>query len=286
MDWTISLPHLAPLLEASEGVPEITIAVIDGPVDTGHAGLAGASIHAVEGDPRVSCTLDGSVACQHGTFVAGVLAGARGSGAPGLAPRCRYVVRPIFSEGVDASGVIPEVTVGDLVAALREVLAAGARIVNLSLGLADSALTPHPELTEVFDEAQRRGVLLVAAGGNQGYLGPVPLFAHPQVLPVVGCDAHGQPLLDATLGPTVGRFGLMAPGMQVTSLKSGGGLRRMSGSSAAAPFVTGAAALLWSLRPRATAGAILSALRRGAPRRSGVVPPILNAEASLALIGE
>lgn len=282
MDWTISLPRLGSLTAATLGDPSVTVAVIDGPVDLEHPGFAGSSLRAVEGDPRIACAMDNSMACQHGTVVAGVVSASRDSGAPGLAPGCPAIIRPIFAEGTGAGGVIPEVTVDDLVAALRDVLNAGARIVNLSLGLADSALEAHPALTAAFDEAQRRGVLLIAAGGNQGYVGPVPLFAHPWVLPVVGCDAHGSPLPDATLGPSVGRYGLMAPGLQVTSLKAGGGTRHMTGSSVAAPFVAGAAALLWSLVPGATARQVLDALRYAPARRGGIVPPLMDAEASLA----
>ena len=58
----------------------------------------------------------------------------------------------------------------------------------------------------------------------------------------------------------------------------------MSGTSAAAPFVTGAIALLWSLYPQASAAEIRQAiLRPDIPRRS-ITPPLLNAEASWRLL--
>lgn len=277
--------HLDALVAQSTGSEGVTLAVIDGPVDTGHEGFGGKSFRTVEGDPRVQCSVDNSLACKHGTFVASELGAARGSGAPALAPSCPMILRPIFAEGVDASGRAPTVTAADLALAIRDVLRAGARVVNLSVGLADTAMEPSPALDEAFDEARRRGVVVIAAAGNQGALGAVPLFAHPWVIPVVACDAGGRPLADATYGPSVGRYGLMAPGSGIQGLSSGGGLREMTGSSAAAPFVSGAAALLWSLRPGVSAVQLITALRGDSRARRGVVPPLLDAEQALRALG-
>jgi subtilisin family serine protease len=52
----------------------------------------------------------------------------------------------------------------------------------------------------------------------------------------------------------------------------------MGGTSAATPFVAGAVALIWSEFPRATAAEVRSAVvRAAAPRRTSIVPPMLNA---------
>ncbi|MGW8364160.1 S8 family serine peptidase, partial [Streptomyces wedmorensis] len=58
-----------------------------------------------------------------------------------------------------------------------------------------------------------------------------------------------------------------------------GGARALTGTSAAAPVVTGAVALLWSLFPRASAEAVRDAVTRPRPpaRRTSVVPPLLDA---------
>lgn len=273
--------HLAPLLAQSEGSADVSVAIIDGPVDTSHEGFAGRSFVRVNGDRRVRCSIDNSVACKHGTFVASEIGAARGSGALALAPACPIILRPIFSEGVDASGRAPTVSAADLAAALLDALSAGARVVNLSVGLADTAMEPSPALDEAFDAARARGVVVIAAAGNQGALGAVPLFARGWVGPVVACGAGGRRRPDATFGPSVGRYGLLAPGAQIDGLNSGGGLRTMTGSSAAAPIVSGAAALLWSIAPSASASAIVAALRGDPRARRGVVPPMLNAEAAL-----
>ena len=72
--------------------------------------------------------------------------------------------------------------------------------------------------------------------------------------------------------------GLAAPGDAVTSLKAGGPPITLPGTSVAAPFVTGAMALLWSEFPVATAAQLRFAVAQSsAQRRSSVVPPLLNA---------
>jgi subtilisin family serine protease len=128
-------------------------------------------------------------------------------------------------------------------------------------------------------------VLVVAASGNQGTLGSTAVTRHPWVIPVAGCDRSGRPMRDSNFGNSIGRRGIMAPGDGVTSLGAKGKPITMGGTSAATPFVTGAAALLLSLFSRATAADIKRALTWRAPaRRQSIVPPLLNAwSAYLAL---
>jgi subtilisin family serine protease len=98
------------------------------------------------------------------------------------------------------------------------------------------------------------------------------------VIPVAACDLAGAPLGLSNLSASIGRRGLAAPGQDVTSLRPDGDPDVGSGTSIAAPFVTGAIALLWSERPDAPAAAIKQAiLRPHAKRRPGLVPPLLDA---------
>jgi subtilisin family serine protease len=80
------------------------------------------------------------------------------------------------------------------------------------------------------------------------------------------------------LGSSVGRRGLSAPGNRITSLGTEEQTLTLSGTSVAAPFVTGAIALLWSEFPTATAAEIKLAVTQGnGVRRNTVVPPLLDA---------
>ena len=72
--------------------------------------------------------------------------------------------------------------------------------------------------------------------------------------------------------------------MPITSLGSNGQPVTSGGTSAAAPFVTGAIALLWSMFPDASTAEVKSAVTRADLRRATVVPPLLDAWAAYQLM--
>jgi subtilisin family serine protease len=173
---------------------------------------------------------------------------------------------------------MPSATPEALAAAIADCLSAGARILNLSLAVVHASAAAERALTLALDAAAARGALVVAAAGNHGTVGSSAITRHPWVIPVVACGLDGRALGISNLGSSMGRRGLSAPGEGVTGLDPSGGRVTSVGTSIAAPFVTGAAALLWSERPGASAASIRLALTqgRGGSRRS-VVPPLLDA---------
>jgi len=195
------------------------------------------------------------------------------------------LVRPIFAETTAAGGDLPSATPEELAEALLDCVAAGARLVNASAALAGPSTKREPGLERALDEAARRGVIVVAAAGNQGALGSTAITRHPWVIPVVAYDLWARPLRRSNLGSSIGRRGLGAPGGRITSLGANGKPLTLSGTSAAAPFVTGAIALLWSEFPTAPAAELKAALSQAyAPRRATVVPPLLDAWAVYQLM--
>ena len=180
---------------------------------------------------------------------------------------------------------MPGATPEDLAAALVESMDAGARILNLSVGLSRISSKGERTLEEALDQAAMRGVLVVAAAGNQGTLGSSALTRHPWVIPVVACDQERRPTSESNLGSSIGRRGLCAPGDAITSLGTMGTPFTTGGTSTAVPFVTGTIALLWSEFPKASAIEIKLALAHsGGSRRATVVPPILNAWAAYEML--
>jgi subtilisin family serine protease len=274
----LQLVQLTGLMERTEGSADVSIGLIDGPVATQHPDLAGDHVRAITGTMNAGCAQLDSLACRHGTFVAGILSAARSSPAPAICPGCTLLIRPVFAESSARNNGMPAATPGQLAAAISDCIAAGARVINLSLGLTQPSTQSDQALAETLDSAARRGVIVVAAAGNQGTLGTSTLTRHQWVIPVAACDGRGMPMDGSNLGNSIGRRGLRAPGHSVTSLGTTGETFTSGGSSAAAAFVTGAVGLLWSEFPAATATQIkLSITGAASSRRASVVPPLLDA---------
>ncbi len=281
----LDLVKLTALMERSRGSPEVKIGLIDGPVATQHPDLAGEFLREIQGNNGATCTQANSAACTHGTFVAGILSAKRNSPAPAICPNCTLLVRPIFAEVTSGREHMPSATPKELAAAIIECIDAGARVINLSLALAQPSTKGEQSLEEALNQAVRRGVIVAAAAGNQGTLGSSAITRHPWVIPVVSCDLRGKPMNDSNLGSSIGRRGLSAPGDAITSLGAEGQSLTFGGTSVAVPFVTGAIALLWSEFPSATAAQIkLAVTQASTPRRPSVVPPLLDAAAAYQIL--
>jgi len=212
--------------------------------------------------------------------VAGILAAKRGSDAPAICPGCTFLLRPIFTEE-ESPDSTPAATARDLAGAIAEVVQAGANVVNLSCQLLRGSSGVERDLDDAFDYAASRGTICVAAAGNEGVLGSTAITQHRWVIPVAACDNSGRPMEGTNLGHSIGSRGLLAPGDDIRSLGPERGSFSVRGTSAAATFVTGTAALLWSEFPEANAADIWQALTlTDVVRRTSVVPPLLNASRS------
>jgi subtilisin family serine protease len=281
----LQLVGLPDLMKSGQGRREVMVALVDGPVVLDHPDFAGSAIREIPGKLQGTCTRADSMACTHGTFVAGVLAARRGSAAPAVCPGCTLLVRPIFAETGEGNRQMPSATPEELAEAVVDSIDAGARVINLSSALVRPSPKGESKLEEAFNQAARRGVITVAAAGNQGIVGSSAITRHPWVIPVAACDAHGKPLRETNLGSSIGKRGLSAPGENVTSLGTNGKPQTFGGTSAAAPFVTGTIALLWSEFPSATAAQIKVAVTQAnSPRRGSIAPPVLDAWAAYQLM--
>jgi subtilisin family serine protease len=167
----------------------------------------------------------------------------------------------------------------EVAAAIVETIEAGARVLNLSIALIEPSSRAERRMQEALDYAAYRGVLVVAAAGNQATLGSSAITRHPWVIPVIGSDLSGRPTLDSNLSHSSGKRGLAAPGEGVRSLSPNASMQSFSGTSAAVPFVTGTIALLWSIFAAGSASQIRFAVTRGhAARRARLVPPLLDGD--------
>jgi subtilisin family serine protease len=244
-----------------------------------HPDLSGSVIHAAGSGPEIACRSPHHQVCRHGTFVAGILVARRGSRAPAICPGCTILSRPIFREVTDEERA-PAADPGEVADAIMETVRAGAHVLNLSAATGGPSTRTEQALHQALDYASQWGVLVVAAAGNQATLGGSSIIRHPWVIPVISYDADGRPAGGSTLGSSIGRRGIGAPGEAIESLDTHGGTRIGGGTSFAAAFVTATIALLFSLYPDADPATVRNAITGNGFRRT-VTPPLLNAEAAL-----
>jgi subtilase family protein/cyclic patellamide precursor peptide PatG len=266
-----------PGIDDESGASAVAVAVIDGPYDA--AALSQVLAHAPVSLGNGTCGASPNSACDHGTFIMGLLGARRDAAIPGLCPECRLLHIPLF---IDVNS--PSASVGELATAIRKAVTAGARLINLSLAILGDDSANHPQLAAALDLAETSGALLLVAAGNQGRFAMGQLLSHPVAIPVVGADASQRLLPECNFGPDISRRGVAALG-RMPGYAPGGGTTVMSGTSVATAVATGTLAQVWSAHPDVD-GAKLRAVVAGLGPRNGSRPPILSRDFVLAALDQ
>ncbi|MFJ6853773.1 S8 family serine peptidase [Streptomyces sp. NPDC091271] len=243
--WTVRALGLSRAWTLDDG-DGVTVAVVDTGVGTDVPALAG----------RVRALGEAGEDCVgHGSFAAGIIAGARieGVGPAGVAPRARILA----VRGTDRRGAA---TPGRVAAGIRAAVDAGAGVVYVGQALA----TGEKELTAAVAHATAGDALVVAPAAPDalaedrdepgGYAPAAPWYwpaAAPGVVAVTDFGPDGGRPANA---PGVRGADLAAPGDAVVSVgPKGAGHYLGSGASLAAAQVAGAAALVRAQHPGMTA---------------------------------
>jgi Subtilase family/PatG C-terminal/PatG Domain len=264
-------------VDAGENIA-LPIAVIDGPYDT--AALSGVLARMPTRLADGHCGVNPSSACNHGTFIIGLLGARQDALIPGMCPDCQLLHIPIFQDGR-----APHAGVAELANAIALAVGAGARLVNLSVAVLGNDSEHSRELARSLDCAADSDAVVVVAAGNQGRLVTGQLFLHPATVPVVAVDAAGNLLPDSNFGPSISRRGVAVPGQRVRGYAPGGGTAEMSGTSVATAIATGVFAQVWSRFPNVDGASIRAAVARLSPR-DGPAPPMLNRDALLMTLDQ
>ncbi len=194
----------------------------------------------------------------HGTHVAGIIgAGANGMGVVGIAPKAKII--PIRVLGVDGGNTL------GLIQGLNYAVSSGARVINLSLGSAQTSAIEEGQMAK----AIAANVVVVAAAGNEA-LGGNPLEYPAAIAGVISVAATRQASDDvdakfserapfSNYNPFVS---VAAPGVDILSTiprrfivttgnpnDDGNAYAYASGTSMAAPIVTGVVALMLAANP-------------------------------------
>lgn len=177
----------------------------------------------------------------HGTHVAGIIA-ARGLKMPaGVVPRCSVLPVRVLGAMERAGKRFGAGLLDNINSAVKWAVDQGADVINMSLGVRhEGGGLPH---REVVDYARRNGVTIVAASGNDGRRELYYPGALPHVIAVGAADNQGRVADFSTFGDQVS---LIAPGVDVYSTYLERGYAFSTGTSHAAPFVAGAAAMMKS----------------------------------------
>ncbi len=231
----------------------VTVAVLDTGIDLDHAALVG---HLAEGgydyvdddatpnDDSTGVDSDGDghfdEAAGHGTHVAGIIAL--------VAPDAEiWPARVLDSNGHGSVFIVVE--------AIHDAIAADVDVINLSFGI--DRKVQSKLLADAIKSAKDAGVVVVAAAGNDGSGAKHYPAANKDVIGVAAMDQENRRLASFS---SHGKWATVAaPGEFVVSPVPGG-FAIWSGTSMAAPFVAGQAALLKSLNPGAKLDKIVKAI--------------------------
>lgn len=241
--WNLRKIGMEQAWDVTTGNPSLVVAVLDTGVDSSHPDLAG---RLMPGYDFLNDDPDPADDGGHGTHNAGIIGAAsnNGAGIAGLTWQTRIMPLKVLNSG----GVGP-----DSVIARGIIYAAdhGARVINMSFGSSTTSNT----LGAAIRYAYEKGAVLVAAAGNTARLDNAAIYpaAFDQVLAVGATDETDRVADFSQHHPYVG---VSAPGVHIVSTfwrGSGyGSYVSASGTSAAAPHVSGLAALILSANPALT----------------------------------
>ena len=266
------------------GNPSTIVAVIDSGVDLAHPDLAGRlwtdPAGGLHGWNFLNNTPNVQDAEGHGTHVAGIIAAAGNDGV-GIAG-VDWGARLMILKTIDAAGYG---STDAAVAAIHYAVDHGARVINASWDGAQF----DPALADAVNYASNRNVVVVVAAGNESANDDaVPdypaSFRAPNEIAVAAVDEAGNLTSFSNYGPRT--VAIAAPGADILSTYLRRGYSVLSGTSMAAPFVTGVVALVASEHPGETAAQLVRAVlatARPLPSLAGKVATggIVDAAAAL-----
>lgn len=233
---------------------KIVIAEIDTGVNAAHPDLTGRVLTGFNALTGGTATGDGN---GYGTHVAGILgAAANGRGIVGVAYNAKILPVKIF----DANNNATETALSSGIRCTY----GKAKILNLSLG------ANGPVSESALRGAVSRGQLIVSAAGNSGLANPdwparyaAQSWANGQIIAVGAVDAYNHIARWSNRAGVTRYNYLVAPGTWVLSTYKSS-YAYMDGTSMATPYVSGAAAVVWSYWPYLTARQVTNTLFRTA----------------------
>jgi len=248
--WGIEAVYQDGFIQETSGGTGVTVAIVDTGILTSHPDLGARVKECKDFSSRKAEVIDGGCDDKngHGTHIAGIIAADGGVdklGIYGMAPGADLFAYKVCS----SSGFC---YADDIALAMKMAVDNGANIINISLG----SDTASPLIFEAVKYAADKGVLLVAAAGNDGsYFESLDYpAAHKEVIGVGAFDIFTEIPdwssrgINSTTTPYVDEDGdieFAMPGVNIESTWKNENYAILSGTSMASPFLTGLAAKYW-----------------------------------------
>ena len=211
------------------------VGVLDTGVDNNHPDLKGKATSGTDND-----SIDLNDTIGHGTEVSGIIAANTNNsqGIAGVSWNTKIVALKITDE-------FGQARVSNVVNALDQAYEKNVKIVHISLSTNQFSQT----LKNAIAQAQSRGLLVISTSGNSGVEELRYPAAFDGVIGVGAVDNNNQLEFYSTTGE---HLDLVAPGEQIYTTSLDSSYSKVTGTSFAAPQVSGAAALIWSIAPDLT----------------------------------
>ena len=275
----------------SKGNPSVTVAVVDDGIDASHPMFKGRIVNAYNVYTQSNALSKGA---GHGTHTAGLAVGSldyQNQGAAGIAPDCKLMPVQVIDNNM--------CPLSALVSGVMYSVHKGADVVNISIGPSFQGLNQLPiELQNQIAQTQFKNVeklwnrvckiaankntILVFAAGNDDILSSIPPENRPAVAITVGAvDQKLYPTDFTNYGPCTD---ISAPGKEIYSSFPIQDFRSCDGTSMAAPIVSGAVALMKSLKKDLTVEQARNVLYKTGCDVYGNMPPMVQVNLALEAV--
>ncbi len=233
--WNLPLIKADKAWDINLGKSSIVVAVVDTGVDLNHQDFKDKLVTGYNVLTDSNQPLDDN---GHGTHVAGIISASTNNTVGIAGVSWNNKIMPIKAIGAEGTGSSFDIAKG-----IRWAADHGAQVINMSVG------NYHPSgiLQESIRYAYNKGIVLVAASGNDNTSQPSYPAAYPEVISVAAVDQQAQRAEFSNYGSYID---VAAPGVDIPSTYIYNEYAALSGTSMACPHVAGLAGLILSVNPK------------------------------------